>query len=94
MLAAFAHSDTMIEVLLSADLPLPADTRVVCYDQSDHRMATDVLSSLGVEWVVDLRDPPDAYNRSSEYVRLASAFMARALAEPAWLGDGLEFDRV
>jgi hypothetical protein len=94
MLAAYAQSNTMIEVLLSNDFDIPDGARIFCYCQEDYKLAVDVISALGVPWELILAEPPDAYNRRAEYGEAVSEFIEHAMADPSWRGDGLEFDRV
>ncbi|GAB2179077.1 hypothetical protein DLREEDagr8_46350 [Dongia sp. agr-C8] len=90
-----AHSKTsMIEVLIDGDLPLPNETRVQVYAPEDLQLAERVLATLARPWRVELADPPGPYPRSARYARSVVEFVDRALAEPEWRGNGLEFDRV
>lgn len=94
MLAEFANSDTMIEVLLSNDFDIPNDASVICYSPEDVDIANDVTGKLNVPWDVILAESPNQYNRNPKYVEKVEHFIQRAIKEPAWRGDGLEFDRV
>lgn len=94
MLAAFAHSDTMIEVLLSSDFDIPDDALIVCYAPQDASIATEVIGLLGVPWEVKLAAPPSHYNRNPDYVEKVKGFIQLAMKDPSWRGNGLEFDRV
>ncbi len=94
MLHKYVGSDTMIEVLMYGDLDLPVDTKVVVYSQSDVTIAEHVLGFLNVAWTVVLTDAPGEYHRRQDYAAAVSDFIGKALADPSWRGDGLEFDRV
>jgi hypothetical protein len=94
MLARFAHSNTMIEVLLSSDFDVPEDALVVCYAPQDAKIATEVIGLLGTPWEVQLAPPPTHYNRNRDYVAKVESFIQQAMKDPAWRGNGLEFDRV
>lgn len=94
MLTAFAHSDTMIEVLLSDDFDVPNNASVVCYSVKDANLATEVMETLGVAWEVQVADPSTQYNRDANYVAKVEGFIQRAMEDPDWRGNGLEFDRV
>ncbi len=94
MLKRYVGSSTMIEVLMYDELPLPSDTKVVVYSSADASIASEVMSSLGVTWSIVQNQPPGAYHRRQDYGKSVTDFVARALADPDWRGNGLEFDRV
>jgi hypothetical protein len=94
MLAKYVDSNTMIEVLVKGDLPLPEGTTVVCYSSEDQRLAQTVINSIGTPWKVVLEAPPGEYNRKETYAKSVAEFIHRAITDPDWRGDGLEFDRV
>ncbi len=90
-----AHlNNSMIEVLIEGDLALPKDTIVRCYSDDDVKIAKTVMSSVGCSWTVTMNTPPSAYPRRNIYANSVSAYVDRALRDPNWRGDGLEFDRV
>lgn len=94
MLNEHLPAGTMIEVLVHGDLPLPDDATVVTYSQEDTDLAKAVLKSIGAPWGVELEAAPGPYPLSKEYAESVSSFVDQALADPAWRGNGLEFDRV
>jgi len=94
MLEYYAESDVMIEVLVHGDLPLPDDTTIVCYSDADAKIAQSVLSTAKIRWDVTTALPPGSYPRDANYVTSVLKFLERAIANPDWRGDGLEFDRV
>lgn len=94
MLARYAGTDSMIEVLVPGELRLPTDTSVICFSRPDYNLAADVLSAASVKWRLTLRAPPSEYVRSSSYARSVETFVTKAVASPGWSGDPLEFDRV
>lgn len=85
---------TMIEVLIHGDLGLPDDTRVQLYSAEDEALAKSVLAALDVPWHVDLIEPPGLYPRSADYAEAVDEFIQKALNDPSWLGNGLEYDKV
>lgn len=85
---------TMIEVLVDWALPLPDDTSVVCYHESDLELVEDISTQLDIPWNTVLREPGGEYNRKPQYVDEVESFVNTALADPAWRGNGLEFDNV
>jgi hypothetical protein len=94
MLQRYVGSNTMIEVLLSDGLPLPANTTVICYSEPDAAIAEGVLGQLGRDWSVKTEQPLGEYHRRQDYVKDVQDFIAHALADTEWRGNGLEFDRV
>ncbi|MGJ4890159.1 hypothetical protein ACQR1Y_18300 [Bradyrhizobium sp. HKCCYLRH3099] len=94
MLSHPLNAQTMIEVLVHGDLALPTDTNIICYSTEDAAVAQDVLSQLGCPWKVDVQKPPSHYPRSANHSQSVAEFVAQALADPAWRGNGLEFDRL
>lgn len=94
MLKKYVGSDTMMEVLMYDELNLPTETRVVVYSRADVSIAERVLGVLNVPWSIVLTDAPGEYHRRQDYATAVLAFVERALADPYWRGDGLEFDRI
>ena len=88
------YDHTMIEVLMHHDLPLPDETRVQVYSSGDEALAKSTLNALQVPWAVELVDPPGPYLRSSTYAQAVDEFIQKALSDPSWLGNGLEYDKV
>ena len=94
MLARYAGSEAMIEVLIPGELHLPDDTSILCFSQQDHDLAADILSAHQLKWRLTLLGPPCQYVRRASYASSVEKFVAKALASTSWSGDGLEFDRV
>lgn len=84
--------NTMIEVLIHGDLILPNETVVHCYSAPDTAIARRVLREIGRPWKVEMARPPGLYPRSERHARTVDDFIAQALADPNWRGNGLEFD--
>ena len=84
----------MIEVLISGDLVLPEETRITCFSEADAGIAQDIVNQLEPRWDVALGEPPGPYGRRHNYADAVREFIDRALADPNWRGNGLEFDRV
>jgi hypothetical protein len=93
-LLASRFGNPMIEVLVEDRLPIPAGVHVKAYSKSDKDIACEVLDKLDVDWLVDLAIPPTPYERDQKYGAEVEAFIANAIAEPDWRGNGLEFDKV
>jgi hypothetical protein len=94
MLAKHLPLGTMIEVLIHGDLTLPDDTSVVCYSEGDTKIARNVLGKIECPWMVELSKPPGDYPRSPVHGKSVDEFIAQAMADPKWRGNGLEFDRL
>jgi len=84
---------TMVEIIVYADLLLPNETMVVCYSSDDALLARKILNQTGCSWGIKLEET-FRYPRNDVYISSVVSFVERALAEPDWLGNGLEFDRV
>ena len=85
----------MIELLVHARLELPAEVVVQCFHEGDLDISQHVLGHLGKKnWASILEKPKCKYPRNDQYVRKVKQFVTRALDEPKWSGDGLEFDKV
>lgn len=94
MLKKYVASDTMMEVLMYDEVTLPTETKVIVYSRADVTIAEKVLGVLDVQWSIVLTDAPGEYHRRQDYAAAVSDFIDKALADPDWRGDGLEFDRV
>jgi hypothetical protein len=94
MLTKHMSAGTMIEVLIDGDLALPDATEVHCFSTQDTAIARRVLSETGRAWRIRSVAAPGAYARRSDYVLAVGGFIARAIADPAWRGTGLEYDNV
>ena len=94
MLAMHLPLGTMIEVLIHGDLKLPDDTIVLCYSEDDLSTARGVLTQLQTPWQIELSPPPGEYPRSPIYSKSVDDFIAQAIQDPEWRGNGLEFDRL
>jgi len=87
-------SNTMIEVLIHGDLVLPPETIVYCYAEPDARIARQVFTTIHCSWAIKLVSPPVKNPRDDGYAKAVDDFIHRALANPDWRGNGLEFDSV
>jgi len=89
------HLDrNMIEVLIHGDLPLPDATSVLAYSKRDSVAVENILGALSMPWKVALAPEEDRYEANPVYAGQVDEFVKRALADPTWRGNGLEFDRV
>jgi hypothetical protein len=94
MLAKHLPLGTMIEVLIHGDLTLPDDTSAICYCEDDAKIARAILEELHCPWKVEVSEPPGDYPRSDTHSKSVEIFVAQAMADPQWRGNGLEFDRL
>jgi hypothetical protein len=94
MLAEHLPLGTMIEVLIHGDQKLPDDTTVLCYSDEDLKIARTVLTKLQSPWAIELSTPPAEYPRSTIHGKSVDDFIAQAMKDPEWRGNGLEFDRL
>jgi len=94
MLQKHLPAGTMIEVLVHGNLPISDATEVICFSQIDQAIAQNVLTQLGVGWLVNVTAPPSPYPRSRGYGEAVRAYVEAALADASWRGNGLEYDRV
>ncbi|MGM5000762.1 hypothetical protein AB8A05_18725 [Tardiphaga sp. 538_B7_N1_4] len=94
MLSHPLNAQTMIEVLIHGDLLLPPDTKVLCYSEEDAIAAKNVLASLKRPWAIERIQPPSHYPRSALHSQSVTDFIAKALNDPSWRGNGLEFDKL
>jgi hypothetical protein len=89
LLAAHYGTNTMIEVLIHGDLPLPPKTTITCFSPDDAAIAANILGTIGVPWKVVTNKAPGPYQRRAMYVAKVKDFVATALMDPAWRGDDI-----
>lgn len=94
MLAFHLPKGTMIEILIYGNLPLPDNTKIICYAERDAHLANTILQSLNVDWQVKIKKPLVLYKEHKVYMDAVLAFIDQAISDPYWRGNGLEFDRV
>ena len=84
----------MIEVLVPFRADLPENTRLTVFRSTDRQIVEATLAAVGVPWEVQLAPPEHHYVADATYERKCNTFINRALNDPEWRGDGLEFDNV
>lgn len=94
MLERYVGTDSMIEVLVPDQLALLEETAVHCFSAEDEDLAARILAQCGVGWSVIGADPPGAYPRKRQHSHSVEQFVAQALGNAQWRGNGLEFDRL
>lgn len=94
MLKKHLPNGAMIEVLVRGKLNLPDKTSVVCFSKQDTEIVSNALAKLNCRWTVQNSSPLEPYPRDDGYVALVADFIERALLDPSWRGNGLEFDRL
>lgn len=88
------YDKIMIEVLMHDDLVLPDDTRIQVYSSEDREIAEGILNKIGTPWTLEQVQSPGPYPRSIEHAKSVEEFVEKALNDPSWLGNGLEYDKV
>ncbi|MBL0899136.1 MAG: hypothetical protein IBJ17_10630 [Reyranella sp.] len=86
------HSAKSIEVQVKDRVPLSDSVVVACFSEADKELADQILSKVECRWKTALQIANN-YPRSERYAAQVEAYCRRALLEPGWRGDGLEFDR-
>lgn len=94
MLNAHLGRGTMIEVLVHGSLELTEATTVVCFCAHDFETAQRILGEINCGWECCLEASSSPYVPNAQHVNAVQAFIETALANPAWRGNGLEFDRI
>jgi hypothetical protein len=85
---------SMIEVLIHGDIDLPESTVVTTYSETDQQTAEHILDAVQCPWAVNLAPPSERYTAQKQYAAKVDEFIGRALSDPSWRGNGLEFDKV
>lgn len=93
MLSHHLPLGTMLEVVTHQSLALPDTTNVTCFSHRDYERAAQILEALGQPWHVTLSEGQE-YPVNQHHINSVEAFIQRALADPSWMGNGLEFDRL
>jgi len=94
MLERYAGTDSMIEVLVPDPLALLQETAVCCFSAEDRELAARILGQCDVGWSVVGVAPPGPYPRKRQHSQSVEQFVAQALDNAEWRGNGLEFDRL
>jgi len=84
----------MIEVLVLDRLDLPTQTVIKVFHEDDAVLAKEVIAATGVKWSLSVDGSGSRYPRNARYAKAVSVFIAEALRDTQWAGNGLEFDRV
>lgn len=92
MLDFARQTGAMIEVLVPAVFQLPVSTQVHCYSAPDAWLAQNVLNICGRRWAVF--EDEETYAADPHHSESVRTFIGKALQDPDWKGDGLEFDKV
>lgn len=86
------HGKNMIEVLVLARLALPEDCVVTFFHADDYETWLTTIGTRGTPWRSELSDR--TYQPNRVYAQSTRDFIRKAMADPTWKGDGLEFDQV
>jgi hypothetical protein len=93
MLTAAQSQGWMIEVLVPGNVTLSDACRVKTYSARDQVLTTEILHRLGRRWRVT-PGGGDSYESSTSHARSVDEFVATAMGDFEWKGNGLEFDRI
>jgi hypothetical protein len=88
------YGQQMIEVLVRDQMPLGEGTSFRFFSHEDLASATQVLQAVDIATYALQIDEQLQYSPSPNYRQAVAQALARAVSDPAWLGSGLEFDRV
>lgn len=83
----------VIEALVPSNLPLGRDITLLFFSRDERDLAKEVLRDLNVPWKTEMAETK-FYAPKREYRLRVRQFIRTAAADPAWFGDGLEYDRV
>lgn len=83
----------MLEVLCTPPFALSEATSIATFSAADHDAVLQILEKLDVCWTVTLSNAPN-YSAREEYSVACQKYIEISLEDPAWMGDGLEFDKV
>lgn len=84
------HGTKRIEVQVKDVVSLPNGVTVTCFSQADQVLADQIVGKCDCHWKTMLE--VGNYPRSERFGKQVETFCRRALSEPDWKGDGLEFD--
>lgn len=85
---------TMIEVLVPEALAIPVDMRITCFHDDDVHVANAILEAINCPRYVVQRSKDLNYTPKIKHRKSVSEFIAIALADVDWRGNGLEYDKV
>ena len=84
----------MIELLVPSELMMIDRCELRFFSTNDLEIAENALYELCVNYNLSLCDIDERYNRNTNYVNKVESYLRKSLDDPAWFGDGLEFDNV
>lgn len=91
MLEFARNAGVMLEVLVAGRLPLPESVTVCCYSIEDEQRVSRIVAGTGVGWGTLTTSE---YTPNNAYRDAVDEFVAQAMNDPGWKGNGLEFDRL
>ncbi len=83
----------MIEILVPSVLNLAQPINIVTFNEDDFNLIQRILAELDCEWLI-ANNQVKNYIPNPKYFAVCENFLARALDQSSWRGDGLEFDKV
>ena len=84
----------MLEILLQNTYALPVATRIECFSQFDVDIANLVIARTRETFTVEQLEPEIEYAENAAFRLEVETFSNSALDDPAWKGNGLDFDRL
>lgn len=93
MLSHHMPKKTMIEVIIHEDLILPSETVITCFSIDDYRRVSTMVRMFDAKWEV-VSENYSGYVSNEQYEIAIDEYLAIAIGDPNWKGNGLEFDRV
>lgn len=94
LLAAADLNRVMLEVLIPEQFPLPESTEIHCFSDWDRELVGRVLEQIGSGITVVPQASEGRYPEHELFRSQVAEFVERALADPDWTGNGLDFDRL
>ncbi len=87
-----SNKKEMLEVICKPPISLSPETLITTFSNDDRQLAQEILDGLGVDW--GIQTAKENYQVSPKHNESCRLFIEKALADPDWKGDGLEFDKV
>lgn len=93
-LLAANYPKKMIEVLVPQCLVLSKWTAIELFHEQDLELIGRICEAIPVEWAIKLCPVNYRYNREFKYAIAVEKFIANALKDPYWKGNGLDYDKI
>jgi hypothetical protein len=80
-----------LEVLIQSQINFGSDIRLIAFSEEDCSSLRTIVGELEISTEIVLQKGA-AYNRCSRCVTAVNEFIDKALKDPRWKGDGLDYD--